>query len=103
MRKVGGDERFGHIVQAGKRNVIATTTQLRQRALHRRVTENRFESLANYREYHAGVTKTPLVLKRYFAVSYWREFFARLPWWNIRGLPGWRLPRHQLLPLPRGR
>ena len=53
VREVGGDQRFGHIVQAGKRNMIGASAQFRKRTVQTGMTEHGFEAFADYRKYHA--------------------------------------------------
>jgi hypothetical protein len=56
MREIRGNERFGNIVQTGKRDVLRTTAQSTKRALHRGVAKHSIQSFANGGKNHAGVS-----------------------------------------------
>ena len=53
VREVGGDQRFGDIVQAGKRNVIGASAQFRKRSVQTGMAQHGFKAFADYRKYHA--------------------------------------------------
>ena len=50
---VGGDERFGHVMQARKRNMLAAGAQCGDCAVHRGMAQHSFESLADCRKDHS--------------------------------------------------